>query len=297
VSGMSAPSEVPSGARPTRTSTGYKFWVYGEQRAVLRDAYHTFLRLPWPASLGLIMLALFLANVVFATLYFEVGGVQGAARDSFFDALSFSVQTMATIGYGVMNPKSPGAQTVMIVESLVGIVFTALATGLVFAKFSRATARIQFSKQAVITQHDGKRTLMLRVGNMRSNVIVEAHLRVVAAMSMSTVEGKPFYKLHDLELVRDHMTGMRRGWTVMHVIDEDSPLHGKDARALEQAELEIECALIGLDDVTMQTVHHMHIYADKDVRFGHHFVDTMKPLPNGDLLLDLTKFDAIAPDA
>ena len=116
-------------------------------------------------------------------------------------------------------------------------------------------------------------------------------------MVMTTAEGRPFYKLHDLKLVRDHMTGMRRGWTVMHVIDADSPLYGKDARAIEHAELEIECALIGLDDVTMQTVHHIKIYGDKDVQFGQHFIDTMKALPSGDLLLDLTKFDAIAPDA
>ena len=187
---MSAPPEVPRGARPAPAATGYKFWVYGEKRAVLRDAYHTFLRMPWPVSLGLIMLALFAANV-----------------------------------------------------------------------------------------------------------IVHANLQVTAAMSTITAEGKPFYQIRDLSLVRDHMAGMRRGWSVMHVIDEQSPLYGKDAAALDKAELELECALIGLDDVTMQTVHMIHIYGDKDIRFDHHFVDTIKPLPNGDLLLDLTKFDTIAPDA
>src|SRR5262245_13422699 len=185
---MSAPPEVPRGARPRRAATGYKMWIYGEKRAVLRDAYHTFLHLPWPASLGLIMVALFVANVVFASLYFGIGGVEGAASGSFFDDLSFSVQTMATIGYGVMNPKSNGAQTVMIVESLFGIIFTALATGLVFAKFSRATARIRFSKDAVITPHDGKPTLMFRVGNERSNVIVHAQLKVIAACAIITAE-------------------------------------------------------------------------------------------------------------
>ena len=294
---MSAPPEVPRGARVSATATGYKFWIYGDKRAVMRDAYHTFLRMPWPASLGIIMLALFVANVLFASLYFKIGGVEGAHEGSFFDDLSFSVQTMATIGYGVMNPKSGGAQTVMIVESLFGIIFTALATGLVFAKFSRATARIQFSKHCVITQHDGKPTLMFRVGNQRSNVIVHANLRVTAALSTITAEGKPFYRIHDLSLVRDHMAGMRRGWSVMHVIDEQSPLYGLDAAGLDKAELELECALIGLDDVTMQTVHMIHIYGDKDVQFRHHFVDTIKPLPNGDLLLDLTKFNTIAPDA
>jgi inward rectifier potassium channel len=276
---------------------GYRFWIYGEERARLRDAYHTFLRLPWPASLGLIMAALFLANVVFATIYFEIGGVEGAHAGSFFDDLSFSVQTMATIGYGVMNPKTMGAQSTMIVESLFGIIFTALATGLVFAKFSRATARIAFSKAAVITKHDGKDTLMFRVGNKRSNTIVEARMSVTAAFTTITAEGKPFYKLQDLTLVRDHMGGMRRGWTVMHVIDEASPLFGMDAVALAQREVELECAVVGLDDVTMQTVHHIHTYPDRDIRVAHHFLDQIRTLPNGDYLLDLTKFDAIAPDA
>ncbi|HEY5952354.1 MAG TPA: ion channel [Kofleriaceae bacterium] len=294
---MPAPPEVPRGSRPTRATAGYKFWTYGIERAVLRDAYHTFLRLPWPVSLGLIMAALFVANLAFAAIYYQVGGIDGAASGSFFDDLSFSVQTMATIGYGVMNPKTTNAQTVMIVESLFGIIFTALATGLVFAKFSRATARIAFSKFAVVGQHDGKPTLTLRVGNKRSNTIVEAQLRVTCALLTKTAEGKTFYKLHDLKLVRDHMTGMRRGWTVMHVIDETSPLYGLDADGLDKAEAELECALIGLDDVTMQTVHTIYIYTDKDIRLGYRFLDTMKALPNGDLLLDLTKFDAIEPDA
>ena len=272
-------------------------WIVGDERAVLRDAYHTFLRLPWPASLGLIMLALFAANIGFALIYYQVGGVEGAHVGSFFDDLSFSVQTMATIGYGVMNPKSGAAQSVMIIESLFGIIFTALATGLVFAKFSRATGRIQFSSHAVITSHEGKPTLMLRVGNKRSNVIVEAQLRMVAALLTKTAEGHTFYAMKDVTLVRERMAGLRRGWTVMHVIDENSPFWGKNAQALADAELEIECALTGLDDVTLQTVHMIHIYTDKDIKFGHRFVDSMKTLSNGDVLLDLTKFDAIVPEA
>jgi len=271
-------------------------WLIGDERRPLRDAYHTFLRLPWFASLGLIFLGLFVANLLFAGLYFAIGGVEGARAGSFFDALSFSVQTMATIGYGVMNPRTPAAQTVMMVESLFGIVFTALATGLVFAKFARATGRVAFSEHAVITMHDGALTLMFRCGNQRSNIIVDAQLRVMASITTKTAEGDTFYKLHDLRLVRDHMTGMRRGWTVMHVIDETSPLYGFDAMQLAEREVELEVSLIGLDDVTLQTVHTIHGYTDKQMLFGRRFVDTMRPLPNGDMVIDLTKFDATVPD-
>src|SRR5687767_3669475 len=122
---MAAPPDVPHGARPTTTPGGYKIWAIGEERAIVRDAYHTFLRWGWPASLAAILLALFAANLVFAATYYVVGGVEGAREGSFFDDLSFSVQTMATIGYGAMNPRSSLAQTVMMVESHFGIIFTA----------------------------------------------------------------------------------------------------------------------------------------------------------------------------
>lgn len=290
------PADVPAKARPVRNPQGYTFWLLGDERRPLRDAYHTFLRLPWFASLALIFLGLFVANLFFACLYYLVGGVEGASSDSFFDSMSFSVQTMATIGYGVMNPHSPAAQTIMMIESLVGIVFTALATGLVFAKFARATGRVAFSSCAVVTKHEGMPTLMFRCGNQRSNVIVEAQLRVMASFTRTTAEGDTFYKLHDLKLVRDHMTGMRRGWTVMHVIDESSPFHGLDAAALAKAEVELEVALIGLDDVTLQTVHTIHAYTDKQILFGRRFVDTMRMLSNGDMVIDLTKFDVTVPD-
>src|SRR5262249_19102633 len=159
--------------------------------------------------------------------------------ESFFDMLSFSVQTMATIGYGVMHPETHAATAVMIVESMIAIVVTALATGLVFAKFSRATTRVAFSAHAVITPFGGKPTLMFPVGNRRGNLIVEATLHLVAITTTTTAEGETFYRATDLTLVRDRQVGMTRGWTVMHVIDEKSPLYQLDQAGLAKAELEL----------------------------------------------------------
>jgi inward rectifier potassium channel len=288
---------VPPGARRV-TQQGSSFYVVGEQRALLRDAYHTFLRMPWVVSLGAIALGFFVANLVFAAIYVVVGGV-GGADGSFVDALSFSVQTMATIGYGVMHPSSGGATAVMIVESMVGMIVTALATGLVFAKFSRPTTRVAFSKYVVFTQHEGKRTMIFRVGNRRGNVIVEAQLHVVAVITTVTAEGKTFYKANDLKLLRDRQVGMTRGWTVMHVIDETSPLYGLDTQAaLKRAEVEIYIALTGIDDITMQQVHTMHTYTElTDFALDHHFADTLVPLDNGEFMVDVSKFDTIVPDA
>ena len=295
---MSAPIELPAGARKVPQAGGYNFWVVGEQRAFLRDAYHNFLRMRWSASLALIAAGFFAVNLVFAAAYFTIGGVENMPPGSFWKALVFSVETLGTIGYGVMSPSSRAAEIVMMVEAVTGLIVTALATGLVFTKFARATARVAFTTNLVITTFEGKPTLMFRLGNRRANVIVQAHLAVTVSLTRVTQEGEMFYKMHDLKLVRDHMAGMGRGWVVMHVIDETSPLWGMDAAALKAAEAEVQVSLTGLDDVTMQTVHSMHIYEDDKIKFGHRFGDTMRPLAGTqDYVLDLRQFDVVLPDA
>ncbi len=286
--------DLPPGARRVHQQ-GSTFYVVGDDRRPVRDAYHTFLKAPWSVSLAMIAAGFFAVNLAFAVVYLIVGGIEGS-RGTFLDALSFSVQTLATIGYGVMHPATSGATAVMIVESMFGIVVTALATGLVFAKFSRPTTRVAFSKHVVITSFEGQPTLMFRVGNRRGNVIVEAQLHVVVVMTTITSEGETFYKATDLRLVRDRQVGMTRGWTVMHAIDETSPLHGLDQAALAKAELEMYIALTGTDDITMQSVHTVHTYADTDFRIGHRFVDTLLPLQDGSFLVDLRNFDAVVPE-
>jgi inward rectifier potassium channel len=286
--------DLPATARKV-TQQGSTFYVIGDDRVLLRDAYHIFLRLPWAASLGLIAVGFFAVNLVFAAVYFVIGGVAGS-DGSFFDALSFSVQTLATIGYGAMYPASPGATVVMMVQSIVSLILTALATGLVFSKFARPTTRVAFSRHAVITDHEGQRTLVFRAGNRRSNVIVEATIHVVAVYTTTTAEGKVFYKAVDLPMVRDRQVGMTRGWTLMHKIDAASPLHEVDPGKLKQLELELYIALTGIDDVSMQTVHAIHRYSDDEIRVDHHFADTLVALDNGEYLVDMTKFDVVVPD-
>jgi inward rectifier potassium channel len=288
-------AQLPRTARRVNQQ-GSSFYVIGDERALLRDAYHIFLRLRWSVSIGLIAAGFAATNVVFAALYYLVGGVAGT-DGSFFDALSFSVQTLATIGYGAMYPQSQAATAIMAVQSIASLILTALATGLVFSKFARPSTRVAFSRHAVITQHEGQRTLIFRAGNRRSNVIVEATIHVVAVFTTTTSEGKLFYKAVDLPMVRDRQVGMTRGWTVMHVVDERSPLHGASADQLKQLEMELYIALTGIDDITMQTVHAIHKYTDDQIRVDHHFEDTLIALDNGEFVVDMTRFDAVVPDA
>lgn len=289
---LSAP---PPGARKVRQQ-GSTFYVLGDDRQRLRDAYHTFLKLRWLTTFAVIAVAFMALNLGFAVATLAVGGVDGS-DGSFLHALSYSVETMATIGYGEMHPVSTGAITLMILESIIGIIFTALSTGLVFAKFSRPTTRVAFSRYCVITQHEGKPTLLFRVGNRRSNVIVEATLHVIALRTVHTVEGEVFYKACDLTLVRDRQVGMTRGWTVMHVIDETSPLYGLDQAGLAREEIELNLSLTGIDDITVQAVHAMHHYGDEDIKIGYRLVDTLAALPDGTYVVDLRNFDAIVPDS
>ncbi|HET9627000.1 MAG TPA: ion channel [Kofleriaceae bacterium] len=287
--------DLPKSARKV-TQQGSTFYVVGDSRALLRDAYHIFLRWPWSAAIGAFCAAFLAVNLLFAVAYYYAGGVVGS-DGSFFDALSFSVQTLATIGYGQMYPHSTLAHWIMIFESLVSVVTTALATGLIFTKFARPTARIAFSSHAVVTQHDGQRSLIFRAGNRRNNMIVEATIHVVAMITTTTAEGKTFYKATDLPMVRDRQVGMTRGWTLMHAITPESPLYGATAERLKELEFELYISLTGIDDVSMQTVHALHKYTDDQIRVDHHFIDTLMPLDNGEFLIDMTKFDAVAPDA
>jgi hypothetical protein len=219
---MSAPS-IPQGARAVRQPGGYTFYIHGEERTPLRDLYHNFLRWRWSVSLALIAAGFLAVNLVFAAIYVEIGGVENMPAGSFWNALVFSVETLGTIGYGTMSPTSPAAETVMMIEAVTGLIVTALATGLVFSKFARATARVAFTSNMVIAMHEGKPTLTFRIGNRRANAIVDARLGATLALTRITAEGETFYKLHDLKLVRDRMGAMRRGWVAMHVYRRDEP--------------------------------------------------------------------------
>jgi inward rectifier potassium channel len=280
-------------AKPFEAQSGVT--VIGAPTVRMRDAYHFFLRISWAAALGTIV-ALYLAlNALFAVAYLVLGGVENAHHHSFWDAFCFSVQTMGTIGYGSMYPTSAAANVVMIAESVTSLVVTALATGLVFAKFSRSTARVVFSRQAVIGPMNGVPTLMLRVGNERGNAILEASIRLVLTRTERLKEGTTFYRLVDLKLARDRSPAMARSWTVLHTIDEASPLHGATPESLKRDEVELLATLVGTDDTSLQPVHARHRYLDGEVEWGARHADILSEDDHGNLILDVRKFHQIVP--
>jgi inward rectifier potassium channel len=269
--------------------------VIGAPRQTLRDVYHLFLRARWPVALSAIVGVWLLINAAFAGLYLAIGGVTGAQPRSFWDAFCFSVQTMGTIGYGSMYPTSVAANVVMVAESVTSLVVTAVATGLVFAKFSRSTARVAFSRHAVIGPMEGVPTLMVRVGNERANNILEATIRMVYLRTERLREGTTFYRMLDLKLSRERSPAVARSWTVLHPIDEDSPLFGLTPEELARQEGEILVTLVGTDDTSLQPVHARRRYLDREIVWGARHADVLSEDGDGNLLLDIRKFHDIEP--
>jgi inward rectifier potassium channel len=264
--------------------------LIGEPRAVMRDAYHGFLRMSWTASILSIAAGFMALNLAFAVVYYLLGGIANARAGSFLDMLYFSVQTTATIGYGSMYPATDLTNFVVMAESAAALIVTALATGLVFAKFSRTTARVQFSKLCVVTPVDGVPTLMLRIGNERGNTIVGAQVRLVLNRLERTLEGERFYRFYDLRLTRDHAPALSRAWTVMHTIDATSPLAGVDTATLTEWDAELTVSISGLDDLTMQQLHASHSYDIPDIRWNAKLATMITPHPSGTIVVNLHKF-------
>ena len=269
--------------------------VLGAPRVTLRDFYHLFLRARWSAALGAIVATYLALNAVFAFGFMVSGGVANARPGSFFDAFCFSVQTMGTTGYGAMYPAGRAANAIVIVESVASLIVTAVATGLVFAKFSRSSARIVFSNRVAIGPMDGTPTLMLRVGNERGNQILEATIRVALLRTEKTKEGMTFYRMYDLRLARERSPAMARSWTVLHPITPESPLYGATPETLAAQEVELIATLVGVDDTSLQPVHARKQYEDHDLVWGARHGDILSQESDGRVIMDIRRFHDLVP--
>lgn len=287
---------MPRAPRRELLRTGaYNIHVTGVPARGWRDLYHALLRVPWWGAFGIIVGGYMLLNAAFALLYLLVGGVANVAPDSFLDAFFFSVQTMGTIGYGNMYPVTRVANLLVVGESVTGLVVTALATGLVFVRFSQTRARLIFSSKIAIGASDGVPTLMLRVGNDRRGSIVDVRFRLTLTRTTRTSEGVTMYRLADLPLVRTRAPALFRAFTVMHRIVEDSPLHGCDAAKLAAMEGELQIEVVGVDDTSLQSIYASHTWHAGSVAWGCRLADIVSESPTGDMLVDLASFHDVVP--
>jgi inward rectifier potassium channel len=281
---------VEPGGRINIVRTGLRNGFFG-------DLYHFLLVSSWLRLVILLAAAYIVANALFAGAYLLEGhSLEHADAGSFSDAFFFSVQTMATIGYGYIIPRTLFANVLVTVEALVGLLGLAVVTGLVFAKFSRPTARVLFSRVAVVTPRDGVPSLMFRMANQRGNQIVEARIHVVLALTETTAEGEIIRRLFDLEMARAQNALFALSWTAIHPITAGSPLHRATQASLAAEEAEVIVSLTGLDESFAQTVHARHSYTADEIIWGARFVDILSRLPDGRRMVDYTHFHDVVPD-
>jgi inward rectifier potassium channel len=267
--------------------------IRGAPTRALDDLYHYLVTVSWPALIGIIASAFVIANLVFAVGYYFDGGVENARYRSFADMFFFSVQTMATIGYGKMVPVTMFSNILVSIEALTGLLALALMTGLVFAKFSRPTARVRFSRYVVIGPRDGTTSLMIRMANMRANRIVEANIHVVFTRWETTVEGESIRRFYDLIMTRSRSAMFALSWTAVHRIVEDSPLFGQTHDSLANSQPEIVVSITGLDETFSQTIHARHTYELDEIIWGARFADVLILDPDGSRSIDYTRFDDV----
>jgi inward rectifier potassium channel len=261
-----------------------------------RDPYHLLLTIPWLGFVAIVSLAYLVLNTLFAVAYLAGGDcLEGARVGSFSDAFFFSVQTLASIGYGAIHPKTFYANSIVTVESIASLLLIAVLTGLAFARFSRPIAKVLFSKFIIITTHNSQPTLMFRVANERHNFILEAHAQIYLIIDEVTDEGEFMRRIHELKLLRQRTPSLVLTWTLMHQIDADSPLYGLDAQDLQRLDANISVLVSGVDETVAYSITARHLYATQEILFDRVFENIIHKSDNGDRYFDYSLFHQVRP--
>jgi inward rectifier potassium channel len=307
---MSAPkkhrSAGPAAARADRArrKTGIRrvrlgkreIFTEGLAHAVFHDLFHYFMTVSWPRVFGTLA-AFFLAfDLLFGFLYHLVPGcIANLNPPGFTGAFFFSVETLATVGYGDMHPQTLYGHVVAMAEIFVGLMSLALITGIMFARFSRPRARFLFTKNAVVRPIDGNLTLLIRAANERQNVVQDASAQLRMLRDEVSEEGFRIRRVIDLPLVRSEHPMFVLGWTIMHVIDDASPLKSETAASLHEVSTSFVLSLSGTDETTGQVLMARAEYSSDDIRWNATFRDILEEAEDGTLHVDYRKFNDVEP--
>jgi inward rectifier potassium channel len=260
----------------------------------LRDAnvYLMLIDTTWPRFFGAVLLIFFAVNLLFASVYMMIGidrlhGIEpemGAFPNAFF----FSVHTLTTVGYGNVFPSGTLANAMASLEAATGLMVFAVATGLLYGRFSRPSARILFSRTALVAPYQDGTSLQFRITNARSNVLMDLEARVLL-MTVNRTEGQLKRAFIDLPLERRRVYFFPLTWTIVHPIDAASPFSGKTADDLREMEAELLILIKGFDDTFSQQVHSQYSYRHDEILWGAKFLPAFSVDGQGDLVLDVNK--------
>jgi len=240
--------------------------------------YHWLLTISWPRFLGFISGSYIAVNAIFAFAFLLCGpdALQSSsgsfATHLFYRAFFFSVDTFATIGYGNIIPVGVAANTLVTIEALINIVGVALATGVIFARFSRPSARIVYSRNAIVAPYRDKTALEFRIANARSSQLIEVQIQVILT-KLERTDGSTVRKFYDLSLERHRVVFFALSWTIVHPIDANSPMWGLTQKDLVDADSELLILLIGTDETLSQTVHSRSSYKADEIVWGAKFTN------------------------
>ncbi|HVV56084.1 MAG TPA: ion channel [Mucilaginibacter sp.] len=259
------------------------------------DNYHTLITMSWTKFWLLVLTCYFIVNIIFAGIYMIIGvehlnGAEGADTfHRFLDALFFSAQTISTVGYGHISPSGVAANSVAALESMMGLLAFALATGLLYGRFSRPSAKILYSNKIIIAPYrENCRGVMFRLANLRRNVLIDLEIEVLFSYN-EDVDGKTVRRFFPLELERRHVSILTLNWTVVHPLDDKSPLRDMTAEELQQNEASFTVLLKAFDDTFSQTINSRTAYTHKEIVWGAKFAPAFDRDDDGHIVLDLGK--------
>ncbi len=275
----------------------YAVGKIGVPRFDLRDPYHIAVAMRWPLFL-LLLVALYLAaNVMFALCYLaQPGAIANAHPGAFSDAFFFSVETSGTVGYGEMYPATTYAHAVSTAEILFGLMFTALTTGLLFVRFSRPKAKINYARNAVVAIHNGHPALMIRIANGRLGLLANAVAYLGLVVTRRGENGELLRQVYELPLARSQLPIFALTWILVHKIDESSPLHGYDADRFAADDVRLLLAVEASDLSLAAGIIDMKDYGPADVLFGMRYVNVLSVDADRHLIADLNQLSRIEPD-
>jgi inward rectifier potassium channel len=272
----------------------YELGKKGARRYDWRDPYHIALSLSWGGFFLLFVALELTLNLLFATLYLlQPGSVANARPGAISDAFFFSLETLATVGYGVMAPQTLYGHIISAIEIIVGVMFVAIMTGLTFVRFSRPRGKFLWADKAVMASYNGRRTLMVRLANGRAGLLMDANARMAALIGERTHEGQFFRRVHDLKLSRTRMPVFALTWTLMHEIDETSPLWGLDEAGFARTDIRLFVAVEAHDGNLAADVNDMKDYGPPDVAFGMRYADAVSIDAEGRTIADLGRLSLL----
>jgi inward rectifier potassium channel len=285
----------PVGRRVVKVGTR-EIVTEGIVRPIFHDLFHHFMTVSWPRLFSTLAAFFLVFDLLFGFLYFLVPGcIANLNPPGFAGDFFFSVETLATVGYGEMHPQTFYGHLVAMIEIFVGLMSLALITGLMFARFSRPQARFLFTRNAVVRPIAGKTTLVFRAANERQNVVQDASARLHMLRDEITEEGFSIRRIIDLPLLRSQHPMFALGWTIMHVIDDASPLSDETAESLSNTRSVFVLTVSGTDENTGQVLMARGEYSCDDIRWNATFHDILEKAPDGTIHVDYGKFHDIEP--